>query len=300
VHDTVTGVNTTTELDTHADTCCFGKHCYLLSESMSQTATVSGFSPKLGTLETPIVNVAVAYDDIRTGSTYILVFNQVLYIESIKHNLVSPFQLRMNDIVVNDTPLTALVQTHNLEKVSLAAHSIICGSANLQIPLSLRGTFSCFVTRVPTLQELDDERNCPRIIMTYDSPEWDPGDNQLEQTEEDLRQQLGFCKEGALPTNDNRQVASTSSSSLTRSSVDDENDFYSKVIRSAIISEVDTTGVRLARRKGTVSEEELATRWQISLEMAKRTIETTTQKGVRNFTHMQGTKRLRHLTQQLR
>jgi hypothetical protein len=206
----------------------------------------------------------------------------------------------MNDIIVNDTPLTALVQTHNLDKVSLAVQSFICGSANLQIPLSLRWTYSYFVTRVPLLQELDDERNCPRSIMTYDIPEWDPGDNQLEQTEEDLRHQLGFCKEGALPTNDSWQVASSSSGSLSRLSVDDENDFYSKVIWLATILEVDTTGIRSARRNGTLSEEELASRWLISLEMAKRTIETTTHKGVRDLTHMQGTKRLRHLTQQLR
>jgi hypothetical protein len=209
VYASVSGVNTTTELDTHADTCCFGKHCYLLSEDMSQTATVSAFSPKMGSLETPIVSVAVVYDDTRTGTTYILVFNQVLYIESVKHNLISPFQLRMNDIIVNDTPLTAMVQTHNLERVSPSAHSIICESANLQIPLQLRGTFSYFVTRVPTLQELDDERNCPRVIMTYDSPEWDPGDAQLEETEDNLREQLGFCKDGYVSTNDSRQVAAS-------------------------------------------------------------------------------------------
>jgi hypothetical protein len=84
VYASVSGVNTTTELDTHADTCCFGKHCYLLSERLSQTATVSAFSPKMGSLETPIISVAVAYDDTRTETTYILGFNQVLYIESEK------------------------------------------------------------------------------------------------------------------------------------------------------------------------------------------------------------------------
>jgi hypothetical protein len=180
VYASVSSFNTTTELDIHADTCCFGKHCYLLSEDMSQTATISAFSPKTGSLETPIVSVAVAYDDTRTGTKYILVFNQVLYLESVKHYLISPFQLQMNDIIVNYTPLTAMVQTHNLEQVSPSAHLIICEWAYLQIPLQLRGTFSYFVTRVPTLQELDDERNCPRVIMTYDSPKWDPGDTQLE------------------------------------------------------------------------------------------------------------------------
>jgi hypothetical protein len=115
VYASVSGINTTTELDTHTDTCYFGKHCYLLSENMSQRATDSAFSPKMKSLETLIVSVAVAYDDTRTGTTYILVFNQVLYTESVKHNLISSFQLWMNDIIINDTPLTAMVQTHNLE-----------------------------------------------------------------------------------------------------------------------------------------------------------------------------------------
>jgi hypothetical protein len=150
------------------------------------------------------------------------VFNQVLYIKSIKHILKS----RLNDIIVNNTLLTALVQTNNLKRVSLAEDSTICGAANIQLLLSLRGTFSCFVTHVQTLREIDDERNCLRIIMTYDSPEWDPGDNQLEQTEEDLRQPLGFCKEGTIPKNDSCQVASNSLHSLNRSSVEDSNDFY--------------------------------------------------------------------------
>jgi hypothetical protein len=52
--------------------------------------------------------------------------------------------------------------------------------------------------------------------------------------------------------------------------------------------------------KGTISVEALDKRWHISLEVVKQTIEKTTQKGVRNFTHMSGTRRLRHLTQQLR
>jgi hypothetical protein len=112
--------NTSTSgLDTHADMCCFGKNSYLLSTDLSQTATVSGFSAELGEIITPIASVAVAYDDPKSHTTYILIFNQVLYIDSLEHNLIAPFQLQMNDIVVNDTPLTA---TQNIEDISPTAH----------------------------------------------------------------------------------------------------------------------------------------------------------------------------------
>jgi hypothetical protein len=71
----------------------------------------------------------------------------------------------------------------------------LCGSADLQIPLKLKGTTSYFVTRLPTQQEMDDERNCPRTVMTYESPDWDPGDTQLEDTEDKLRQKLGLSND---------------------------------------------------------------------------------------------------------
>jgi hypothetical protein len=53
------------------------------------------------------------------------------------------------------------------------------------------------------------------------------------------------------------------------------------------------------RRKGTVSAQDLARRWHISLEIANKTIDSTSQNGVRDFAHMKGSRRLRHLTQQL-
>jgi hypothetical protein len=117
--------STTTELDTHADTCCFGHNCYLLSTDLSQTATVTGFSETLGKMVTPIASVAVAYDDPHTHTTYILVFNQVLYIDTMEHNLISPFQMRMNDIIVNDTPLTAMVQTQVLQHIRYCVGRLI-------------------------------------------------------------------------------------------------------------------------------------------------------------------------------
>ena len=83
----------TTELDTHADTCCFGQQCVVLSHDTANSVTVSGFSESMVELEVPIATVAVAYDDEATHSTFILIFHQVLYVESMQHNLVSPFQI---------------------------------------------------------------------------------------------------------------------------------------------------------------------------------------------------------------
>jgi hypothetical protein len=54
------------------------------------------------------------------------------------------------------------------------------------------------------------------------------------------------------------------------------------------------------RRKGTVSATDLATRWRIGLETAKRTIACTMQLGVHDFSLTTARRRLRNVNQQLK
>lgn len=268
---------TTTELDSHADTCCFGRNSLVIGEDTSMSVTISGFADSLGDMECPIVSVAVAYDDEFSHTTFILVFNQVLYVEELNHNLVSPFQIRMNDIIVNEVPLRLLVNTTNLEDIDPSEHSIVITKPSLRIPLKLRGTVSYFNTRKPTEREMQALEEYPQIVMTYMTPSWDPHDELLSKEEEQLRIEVdGY--------NDYDMVAR------------DRN--LSQVLSDrVIISSISAT--QSIRRKGTVKPADLAKRWRISLELATRTIEQTTQKGVRDFVHMSGSRRLRHLTQQL-
>lgn len=249
----------------------------MIGEDTSMSVTISGFAESLGEMECPIVSVAVAYDDESSHTTFILVFNQVLYVEELHHNLISPFQVRMNDIVVNDIPLRLLVNTMGLEHISPTEHSIIVQEPKLQIPLKLRGTISYFNTRKPTAREMENVEEYPRVVMTYMTPTWDPHDDLLNQEEEKLRIEVENYNELHMVNRD-RSISSILSERV-------------------MIESVEAT--KTVRRKGTVKPEELAKRWHISLEVAKRTIENTTQKGVRDYTNMTGTRRLRHLTQQL-
>jgi hypothetical protein len=67
------------ELDSHADTCSFGRNAYIVHET-GETITVSGFIDELGTVKkVPIVTAAVAYDDPATYQTYVLFYHQSLY-----------------------------------------------------------------------------------------------------------------------------------------------------------------------------------------------------------------------------
>jgi hypothetical protein len=59
-------------------------------------------------------------------------------------------------------------------------------------------------------------------------------------------------------------------------------DFHSSVINLA--------AVQATRRKVTVTPEELAKRWIIGVETARRTIDQTTQRAMRDFTSTQGSR----------
>jgi hypothetical protein len=149
------------ELHSHADTCCFGKGAYILSIDQGSCAEVTGFSTQLGSVKSvPIVSAAVAYDCPVTFQTYILVFHQSLYIEDFNSHLICPNQMRLAGISVNDCPLQFLPpkqRTHD-------SHTI--HTAQLRIPLQMKGVISYFQTRKPTRKELQNTDQYPHIEMT--------------------------------------------------------------------------------------------------------------------------------------
>jgi len=132
-----------------------------------RSVDVTAFLSDLGSVTSvPIVTCAVAYDDPRTFTTVILVFHQSLYFgERLTHNLVCPQQLRMNGIEVNECP--RFLESTGGDK----SHSIYSPSDDFILPLALDGVISYFATRKPSEHEV---RTCPHIVLTCDTPEWDP------------------------------------------------------------------------------------------------------------------------------
>ena len=93
-----------TELDSHANMCVLGKHCYLLSElSIARTVHVGAFSDSAGGLNNvPIVDAMIAYDCGRTNQVYLLILRNALYIEDMDDNLIPPFILQDAGLIVTD------------------------------------------------------------------------------------------------------------------------------------------------------------------------------------------------------
>jgi hypothetical protein len=80
--------------------------------------------------------------------TVLLIAHQSIFSPSLSHNLLSTMQIRLHDVIVNETPKS---QSLNPTKLS---HSISVRGDNVEdvllIPLELHGVVSCFPTFKPT------------------------------------------------------------------------------------------------------------------------------------------------------
>jgi hypothetical protein len=94
---------TTLELDSHADTCVFGRDALILLD-YNRPVIVEEYDPSLGTKTYATVSGALAYDDPLTGEVYHIVINQAIYIPHLDHHLLCPMQCRVNDVTINETP----------------------------------------------------------------------------------------------------------------------------------------------------------------------------------------------------
>ena len=256
-----------------------------------RTVDVMPFLNDLGAATSvPIVTCAVAYDDPRTYSTVILVFNQSLYFgDRLAHNLICPQQLRMNGMEVHECP--RFLECNRGDK----SHSIHSPNDDFTLPLTLDGVISYFASRKPTELEV---QTCPHIVLTYDTPEWDP-------YSEDYREQ----EEAFQPSADefhydraHRDFAFVSAVLSSVSTAVSEDSFVYALKRTVNIDSGRMRFVLSAKagnRKGTVTPERLASIWNIGLETAKRTIDRTTQRGVRDFTDAKMNRRLKPLSYQL-
>ena len=88
----------------HVDQCVAGLNVLVVND-FNRPVAVQGFNPngpKIDNLCT--VSAAMAYNLPDTGETVILLVHQAMHIPHLPHNLISPMQLRLNDILVNNKP----------------------------------------------------------------------------------------------------------------------------------------------------------------------------------------------------
>jgi hypothetical protein len=189
----------------------------------------------------------------------------------------------MAGITVKDCPL----QFIPLSKRTPESHSIL--TSQVKIQLKLRGVISYFDTRRPTEEEIHGNRKYPHIEMTSLNT-WDPYNEDLGTDEYQLTN-IGNSYQAS--ESDNHIISILTSNLCSISNSYDDESFLTLLQRKVIISVTNTV------RRGTVNAKELAEKWFIGLNTAQRTIEQSTQRGVRDYSSTAGYKRLKHTSHQL-
>jgi hypothetical protein len=91
------------DLDSHADMAVLGSNCYVFEEN-GKTVNVFSYDPELGSMARNVVSGCFAYDDPCSGRVILLIVHQGLHIPHLGYSLIPPFQMRENDVVVNNRP----------------------------------------------------------------------------------------------------------------------------------------------------------------------------------------------------
>jgi hypothetical protein len=245
------------ELDSRADTCCLGA-TYHIIEYTGQVCEMHPYRPKYKpTQNVPVVKGVTAYDDEKTGKTYILCVNQGLYFgNDMKHSLLNQNQMRSNGVIVDDCPV-------HLSPDNSSTHSIYFPDEDIRIPLQLNGCMSHFVTRLPTRQEMS---SCQWLVLTSDA-EWDPYSSKFNDDENDaLSRSVGrISTEKMMPSHESTELRSKSSVFSLKATME-----------HAMISGI-SNGAKLS-----VTAQELTDNWGVSLSNAEQTLKYTTQHLIRS------------------
>lgn len=267
------------ELDSHADTIVFGRNCTILDHT-GRDCDVSPYTDAYDSIKNvPIVSAGTAWTSNQTGQTYILVFNEGLWMgDQMESTLINQNQLRHFGVDVQDNPYAD------------SPLYIRSEDAGFTLPLQTNGTNIFADTRTPTQRELDE---CPQIVLSSPQP-WDPQNvcfpKASRSVEEEIEMRRGI---GAVHTtfdlddpHDNSDV------------VYDIGDINTRIINSVRVRDVPSTKISAAevevqdvpaartfeskKRHTSVTPEDLSERWHISLRQATETLKRTTQKIVRS------------------
>ena len=266
-----------------------GKHA-LIVHDFERPVNVVGYDQAQGTLAVNMKTVsgALAYDDPQTGEVIIIMVHQAVLIPHLEVNLLCPMQVRVNDVKVEEIPkfLAENPTAHN--------HAIYFPQEGITVPLALHGAKSYFPTRKPTMEEYnkstqDDGVQCE---LTYETPDWDPLDNTYNNQEENMMDSQGnVLKRAGLNKEGRRFMISSLSTEIKEPSLQEVEDDLGQVLQSnRVISGV---GVSTTEPRRKLDPATLAAKWDIGLEKAQRTIEKTTQRGMRMVLHPSLSRRFR-------
>ncbi len=147
----------------------------------------------------------------------------------------------------------------------------------------MKGIFSCFSTRTPTWEEI---KTCKHVKLTNEF-KWEPHSEDFQEQETNIAEHLKG--DYNIPSANRRIMQVTQEQQSTMHATP----FFNETSLRHLVS------TNTSKREYKTTAKKLATNWSIGLEAAKKTLQVTTQKGVRHTTHLIE-RRLRTRQDQLR
>jgi hypothetical protein len=110
-------------------------------QDLERPVNVSGYDPN-GPVAMDLKTVpdGMAYDMPGSGRVVILIVHQAINPPHLTHNLLNPMQMRLNDVVVNETPKLQCASPTNLSHTNTVKGENM--NDELVTPLDLRGVVS--------------------------------------------------------------------------------------------------------------------------------------------------------------
>jgi hypothetical protein len=140
------------DLDSHADCCVCGKDVLIFND-FDREVTITGWDPEGATKLLRIVSAALGYTILETGNIVLFIIHQSIFSPTLNHHLLGTIQMRLYDVVVNETPkFQCFKPTDFSYSINVRGNNV---EDVLVVPLELYGDVYCFPTFKPSQEEFD-------------------------------------------------------------------------------------------------------------------------------------------------
>ena len=269
------------EVDNHADTFVAGRNCLLMNYT-ERVCDVMPYSDDYEAKEgVPIVQVATGYTNMK-GERFILIVNEALWLPSMENSLMNPNQLRDYGVDVEDNPYRG--DPMLIQKIS--------DHGDFVAGFKSEGTVIYLDTWTPTQRDLEEY---PHVVLTS-SKEWNPSKVKLPGMSDVDIEDLECRGIGSIHVGGTQEDHSLGFDDpyLQPIKIFDIQVFNSRIMKSTVIpvemsegplSEDKVMEPRIflsGDRHSNTTPEDLSEVWNISIEAAKLTLESTTQHHARS------------------
>jgi hypothetical protein len=130
------------DLDSYADASVVGRESFVIQDC-DHHVTVNGFDPTRAARSLRAVSAALTYTIPECGRMVCLIVHQAIHEPNLSHNFLIMMHMRLNDVVVHDTP------KFQCEVLNDLSHTIMVRGKYeevLNIPMFIKGVTSCFKT----------------------------------------------------------------------------------------------------------------------------------------------------------